>query len=129
MQNTGAPKCSSRHLVDLELLPVLEALPLFDLSMETLPAMRSARAAIGAGDQAFPALQFERRKVQGPDGHTVSINLFRPEGADGLHPAILHIHGGGAGRHIKTTRVDLVAKTLYSADIAQNMMNKHQINY
>ena len=95
MQNAGAPKCPSRHLVDLELLPVLEALPLFDLSMESLPAMRSARAAIGAGDQAFPALQFERRKVQGPDGHTVSINLLRPEGADGLRPAILHIHGGG----------------------------------
>lgn len=86
---------SSRHLVDPELLPVLEALPLFDLSMESLPAMRAARAAIGAGEQNYPGLKFERRTVQGPDGHSVGINLFRPEGATAALPAILHIHGGG----------------------------------
>jgi acetyl esterase/lipase len=95
MSREGAPKRSSRHLVDPELLPVLEALPLFNLSMESLPEMRAARAAIGAGDQGFPGLIFERRVVQAPDGAEVRVNLFRPERPAAPRPAILHIHGGG----------------------------------
>lgn len=95
MSREGAPKRSSRHLVDPELLPVLEALPLFDLSMDSLPAMRATRASIGAGDVAFPGLRFERRTVRTPDGAEVRVNVFRPEGAAETRPAILHIHGGG----------------------------------
>lgn len=95
MHSGGEPKRSSRHLVDPELLPVLEALPLFDLSMDSLPAMRETRASIGAGDVTFPGLRFERRAVQAPGGAQVRVNLFRPDGAAGFRPAILHIHGGG----------------------------------
>ena len=95
MRGAGEPKRSSRHLVDPELLPVLEALPLFDLSMESLPAMRATRASIGAGEMTFSGLHFERRTVQSPDGAQVRVNLFRPEGAARARPAILHIHGGG----------------------------------
>ncbi len=95
MRRAGEAKISSRHLVDPELLPVLDALPLFDLSTESLPAMRAARAAIGAGDQAFPGLRFERRVFQAPDGRQVRVNLFRPESATAPLPAVLHIHGGG----------------------------------
>jgi acetyl esterase/lipase len=95
MRGAGEPKRSSRHLVDPELLPVLEALPLFDLSMESLPAMRATRASIGAGEMTFSGLHFERRTVQSPDGAQVRVNLFRPEGAARVGPAILHIHGGG----------------------------------
>lgn len=95
MSREGAPKRSSRHLVDPELLPVLEALPLFDLSTDSLPAMRATRASIGAGDVAFPGLRFERRTVQAPSGAYVRVNVFQPETPAKARPAILHIHGGG----------------------------------
>jgi acetyl esterase/lipase len=95
MSANGAPKRSSRHLVDPELLPVLEALPLFDLSTDSLPAMRATRASIGAEDVTFAGLRFERRTVQAPDGAQVRVNLFQPEGAAQVRPAIVHIHGGG----------------------------------
>ncbi|MBA4794734.1 MAG: alpha/beta hydrolase [Phenylobacterium sp.] len=86
----------SRHLVDPQLLPLLETIPPFELSEAVLPMMRgrSARFTPRAEDVARTTL--ERRRVPGPkDAPEVEVLVYRPKAATGPLPAILHIHGGG----------------------------------
>lgn len=86
---------SSRHLVDPELLPMLDLVPTIALSAETLPKLRSRETAL-----PLPAVipnDVIRRDltVPGPAGAPdIGLVTYTPPGA-GPFPCIYHIHGGG----------------------------------
>jgi triacylglycerol lipase len=89
-------KIDSRHLVDPELLPILEAFPTADLTLEALPALRArpSRFTIDPRDVALTELTV--RGIPGPAGAPeVTVFHYRPKDASGPLPCILHIHGGG----------------------------------
>lgn len=90
---------SSRHLVDPELLPILEQWPSLQLSRELLPAMRAARQQqpAGAPPPVPPDVEvFERRFPGSAGAPEVRVLVYRPQGVPpGGWPALLHLHGGG----------------------------------
>jgi triacylglycerol lipase len=86
----------SRHLVDPQLLPMLEAFPTVALSDAILPVMRARPpwSPVNPADVARTDLTI--RKVPGPEGAPeVEVYVYRPVGVEGALPCILHIHGGG----------------------------------
>lgn len=88
---------STRHLVDPELLPLLDAFPPMALSSETLPAMRAGFVALLSA-QPLPELPVAWREVQIPSGEagrTIRCLLIQPRILPANAPAILHFHGGG----------------------------------
>jgi len=89
----------TKYLVDLELLPALEYLPPFDLSLALLPQMRGMmvemfnqrRAAAPPSD-----IVVEERHIPGPAGAPdVRVLIYSPPGVTTMKPGYLHIHGGG----------------------------------
>ena len=88
---------NTRHLVDEELLPFLDALPALDFNEETLPLIRANSFPLPpASDAAVAAISFERRQAPGPiDAPGVGLMLYRPNGRADPTGCILHIHGGG----------------------------------
>jgi triacylglycerol lipase len=91
---TGEKNVSTRHLVDPELLPLLDLFPETRLTAETLAA---ARAASGSRLDLLPPPTIEpvRRVATGRHGTIeVPVLLFKP-GGERLRPALIHAHGGG----------------------------------
>ncbi|MFC3068782.1 alpha/beta hydrolase [Phenylobacterium soli] len=87
---------SSRHLVDPQLLPLLETIPPLNLSAQSLPAMRARPVMFQVNPKDLEATEQEIRTVPGPAGAPdVEVLVYRPRGAAGPLPCILHIHGGG----------------------------------
>ena len=91
---------SFRHLVDPELLPLLEQWPTLVLSKELLPQIRAGRdqvRALAGQPPVPPDVEVHERHVPGPPGAPeVRVWVYRPQGAPpGGWPALLHIHGGG----------------------------------
>ena len=85
---------TTRHLVDPELLPLLDFVPQLTLTRETLPAMREMKFEV-PGDEP-PGDPPRLLEVPGPVGAPpVPIRLFVPRGEARLRPGILQIHGGG----------------------------------
>jgi len=87
---------NSRHLVDPQLLPLLDTMPDIELSEAILPLVRAAppRFEVEARDRERTAMS--TRRVPGPpDAPEVAVTIYRPTGATGLLPCIFHIHGGG----------------------------------
>lgn len=85
---------STLHLVDPELRPLLAMMPTADFTADTLAAARERMTQMLAMAPP-PAIVPRFVAAPGPDGEAeVPIRLFEPP-ADGLRPAILHIHGGG----------------------------------
>ncbi|MFC0587906.1 alpha/beta hydrolase [Novosphingobium aquiterrae] len=84
---------STRHLVDPDLLPLLDLMPGFALSHDALPAIRDQAEQRFAflGD---PPLQAQIHQVEGPDG-PVEVYLYDPAPGTSGRPALLHVHGGG----------------------------------
>ena len=83
----------SRHLVESELLPMIEAFGEFRFSKEALPEIRAGAEARFA-DAAEPAIRAEVKTIAGPGGE-LALYWFDPEpGATG-RPALFYIHGGG----------------------------------
>lgn len=88
----------SRHLVDPELVALLDQLPSIELTLETLDASRAVFREMALPQDAYarPGVTIERRLVPGPQGAPdVPVILYRPVGAAGLLPVLLHVHGGG----------------------------------
>jgi acetyl esterase len=91
---------TTRHLVDPELLPFVDAAPCDPITSENLAVTRAAMA------ERFATLprhdvQPTRHLVPGREGAPdVRVFVYDPPGTTGLRPAILHLHGGGmiAGR-------------------------------
>jgi len=90
---------STKHLVDPDLLPLLERYATYPLNAEVLPGQReeiaaSAPADDGAGD-GLP-IRVERVSVTRNFGDgTVPVVLILPAMPSTPRGAILHIHGGG----------------------------------
>lgn len=86
---------TTRHLVDPEVLPALEAFPSLNATRETLPAMRAAMDPVLKG-APVPDLPVDAQEVHipSPEGHQVRAIVLRPEGLTGAAPVLLHIHGG-----------------------------------
>ncbi len=89
-------KVSSRHLVDPQLLPLLDAFPTLELSEAVLPAMRSRPPWFGVDPADVERTDLTVRDIPGPEGAPeVKVLFYRPRGVEGILPCILHIHGGG----------------------------------
>jgi triacylglycerol lipase len=88
----------SRHLVDPELLPILDAYPTGQLSAATLAEVRAqSRQPLpfdyGAGDAK---IDVSVHSVPGPAGAPpVPVRIYRPRAAQGPLGCVFHIHGGG----------------------------------
>jgi triacylglycerol lipase len=86
----------TRHLVDPELLPLLEAFPPLVIDAETLPAVRARVLPYPDDPEAEAKVAVETLLAPGPAGAPeVGIVFLRPRAATGPLPCILHIHGGG----------------------------------
>ena len=84
---------STRHLVDPDLLPLIEMMGGRDFTAEALAQIRSDYE----GSFAFlgePALPAQVHAADGPNG-PVEIYWYDPAPGTGDRPALLHIHGGG----------------------------------
>lgn len=87
---------TSKHLVDPELLPLIQQLPAFQLSAEVLPAVRAGMAASRPPFELPDSVVMTERQIPGPAGApAVRVLITRPKAADPGRPGILHIHGGG----------------------------------
>ena len=87
----------SRHLIDPELLPLLELFPSVPLDAESLPAMRETMKAMipPAPEEDYGVTLEELWLPAGADNHQVRALVYRPANqADGA-PGLLEIHGGG----------------------------------
>jgi acetyl esterase/lipase len=88
---------TTRHLVDPELLPVLDSFPPMALTADTLPMIRAAIPQMMAA-LAVPDLPVTRSEVHIPSGdgeRTIRCLMIRPDAMQEGAPAILHFHGGG----------------------------------
>jgi acetyl esterase/lipase len=88
---------TTRHLVDPELLPLVDSFPPMELSDETLPLVREGMTAMLAA-QPLPDLPVSCRAVQVPSGdgdRSVRCLLVQPTAMQADAPVILHFHGGG----------------------------------
>ncbi len=87
---------TTRHLVDPELLAVLDMAPALELTDETLALARAAGWEAPVDPAADAAVECVRRSVAGPAGAPeVDVLCFRPKAAAGTLGCIFHIHGGG----------------------------------
>lgn len=83
----------SRHLVDPELLPFIDAVPDFVLNDETLPLLR-ARPPMSQPAPP-PGIELQRITVRCTEGHEILLHIYRPEVRTSALPCIYHMHGGG----------------------------------
>jgi acetyl esterase len=86
---------STRHLVDPDLLPLLDLFAGFDVTSETYADLR---AGIGMPELPIeePLLTPRHCHAPGRDGAPdVALLVYTPPGENARRPAILHIHGGG----------------------------------
>ena len=87
---------SSRHLVDPQLLPLLDLVPPLKLSAEALLAMRSRPRMFQPNPEDLERTDLEIRTIPGPTGAPeVEVLIYTPRNAPAPRPAALHIHGGG----------------------------------
>jgi acetyl esterase/lipase len=92
------PPISSRHLVDPEILPLIEMMPDFRPDQQPLDQMRAERAAMFAMRAAPPPedVLVEERRIPGPPGGPeVRVLISSPKAGGSNRPGILHVHGGG----------------------------------
>jgi len=82
----------SRHLIDPELLPLLDAFPTVTITAENLATLRARDLPLPAVDDW--GVDWEERAVDGPEA-PISVRIYRPRAAKGRLGCIFHIHGGG----------------------------------
>lgn len=84
----------TRHLVDPEIAPMLDAFPALEFTAETLPTIRTIFGT-PVPDAQVPAIDPEEVFVKGRNGAPdVRVLIFDPPNRSS-DAAILHIHGGG----------------------------------
>ena len=87
----------TRHLVDPELLGLVDSFPAMELSNDTLPAMRAAIPAMLA-QRPLTDLPVTCSEAQVPSltgDPAIRCLMVRPRVMPANAPAILHFHGGG----------------------------------
>ena len=84
----------SRHLIDPQLLPLLDLLPTVEITVDNLAQRRARRLPFEVADTSDVSLA--KRNIPGlPGAPAVPLYIYRPIGAAGALPTIYHIHGGG----------------------------------
>jgi triacylglycerol lipase len=87
---------STRHLVDPQLLALLDTMPSVELNAETVALMRAAPMVFPVRPEDVARTEKSAHASPGRDGGPeVPVIVYRPVGAKGALPCILHIHGGG----------------------------------
>ena len=88
---------SSRHLVDPDLIGLLEIWPETEFTLQTLALIRSSSLPIPIDPTAQALVAMETRSVPGPaDSPAVEVVIYTPrKRSSGLSPCIFHMHGGG----------------------------------
>lgn len=89
---------SSLHLVDPELLPILQVVPDMGVSPEKLPGARATIAAMTqlGLEQADPRVKVSEWLAPGYNGGPdVRVVLYKPDDLAENAPVVLQIHGGG----------------------------------
>lgn len=82
----------TRHLVDPEVLPILDIFPAMVLNAATLAVIRATPPALVVNPGEPPQVI---RVPGAPGDPEVALRVFVPKGKAQARPAILHIHGGG----------------------------------
>ena len=88
---------TTRHLVDPELLVLIDRFPPMDLSDATLPTIRAAMSQ-GLATQPLPDVPATSREIHIPSGEAdrqIRCLMVQPQTMPAMAPAILHLHGGG----------------------------------
>ncbi len=86
----------SRHLVDRELLPVLDAQPLVPLSLDMLDQHRARSVPIDIDPDVRSATEMVTHRISGPPGAPgIGLLICRPLEPRRDLPCILYIRGGG----------------------------------
>src|SRR5262245_19111603 len=89
-------KINTRHLVDPQLLALLDTWPTVELSRDMLPTVRSMPPRIAVRPADIERADMDIRKIPGPKGAPdVEVRIYRPRGVGDVLPTVLHIHGGG----------------------------------
>jgi len=88
---------TSKHLVDPELIELLEIWPETPFTLENLPALRALRVEIPPVESAGAEITVTTHMAPGPVGAPdVAVTTFTPPTTRGTPlPGIFHIHGGG----------------------------------
>jgi len=89
---------SSKHLVDPQLVPLIEQLPGFGLGQANLDEIRAMMVAVGEANRAPPAddVVVTEHRIPGPEGAPdVRVLVSAPEAEGANRPGMLHVHGGG----------------------------------
>jgi acetyl esterase/lipase len=96
---TDATKTTTRHLVDPDLLEVIDMFPGLELTVENLADVRrgfGTRVAIVESDEVKAAVATTKVSIPGPkESPDVSVVVHQPRKRASSRGAILHIHGGG----------------------------------
>src|SRR2546430_1016195 len=90
---------TSRHLVDRELVAMLDSFPSLELTDETVRQMRTMmkemRSQMAANLPTFPDISGSSRFVPGPEGAPeVLVLVYLPTAVAAPLPALLWVHGG-----------------------------------
>lgn len=88
------PATSSRDQIEPQLREVLDAIPAFSVSAETLADFRPVVAAMAISAPPASGVTLEERRVPRPDGTSIPVRLFVPAVQD-LTGALIFLHGGG----------------------------------
>ncbi len=91
---------TTRHLVDPELVAMLDEFPFLAFNEETVKQIRAMtetmRSYMAPNPPAFPDISVSERFVPGPEGAPdVRVLLYQPVTEATALPALLWIHGGG----------------------------------
>jgi acetyl esterase/lipase len=106
---------TTRHLVDPELVALLDQASAPVLTAETLGQMRAMISQAPANVSQFSALSVSERFIPGPEGAPdVRVLVYLTTSEQGPFPALLWIHGGGYIMGSADAE-DLMVKSMVSA--------------
>jgi acetyl esterase/lipase len=87
---------TTRHLVDPELVALLDGIPASDLTLESLQRIRAMSAQAPTDLPVSSEFTVSEHFIPGPEGAAdVRVVVARPASAQEAIPALLWIHGGG----------------------------------
>jgi acetyl esterase/lipase len=106
---------TTRHLVDPELIAILDQIPTTKLTTEILGRIRAMSAQARPDSPEFPDITVSERFVPGPEGAPdVRVLVYLPASLPRPLPVLLWIHGGGYVMG-SADESDLMAKSTVSA--------------
>ena len=87
---------STKHLLDSELHPIIELVPGFNFSADSVAAVREQLSALNQmGDAQSRGVAREEVLVSRDRGPDVRALLYTKQSGEGLRPGYVHVHGGG----------------------------------